>query len=1067
MKEALRKDRLYEIIKTKTRFLSIMSLIALGVFVYIGLKATGPDMRTTIDDYYKSLDFQDISIQSTLGLDDKDVDIINSSRDIDVVEYGYMADYYLGSDNDVIRIYSESINLNYYKVISGRDIEKPNEILLDEKLISKGYQVGEKLEIESDEDSIDMINRKTFDIVGFIKSPEYISDTQRGKTNIGSGDVFAFGITKADNFDSSVYTIARLKYKGLNKEETYSDKYQEKIDKNIRVLKDRLKDRPEVRLSSVVNEAEVNIEEAERKLKDAREELQSSKTMLENAKSELDYGKSQLRSEKSRAAEEFFKADEQLSDGRVELKSAGIKLEMGELLSKVGEDRILRINNNIQKSKENLNVVKLKLDALTRDIEEYESKESLSEYELELLNNKKLEYNIRANDYNRNIEELNSLESELAENLEQISSGRDQLESGKESYSQGKNQISSGQEELQKSRLYAESEFTKASDEIKIGERKYQDGLKEYNEKAPEAETMIADGEKEIEKAKNDLKKIKVPKYIINSRADDSSYYQYLDNSKRIDMLSNVFPVFFFAIAALVSLTTMTRMVDEQRNFMGTLKALGYSNIDIGSKFIVYGFISCMIGVLIGSVLGIIILPKLISDAYTLPYNIDSHTVGIYSIDIILATVISLISTSGAAYFVARKDLKEKASELMRPKVPRSGARIFLERITPLWKKMSFIYKVTARNIFRYKKRMLMTVFGVAGCTALIFMGLSIKSSISGIGEKQYEDLFNYDSIALYNIEDEGNEEKYENALEDIGGIKNNLKVNFSNGNIDDKDLKYEDTLIITTSDANKINHFIKMRDRKTGDYYKLDDEGVFINEKTASVMNLKIGDSFSIEIEDEEYQFRVSGIVENYAGQYIYMTDKYYEKVINKPFKNNAYLIKAQNNSDKNMNDLSKEIMKNKAAVSMISTNYVKAMINDMLKSMDMIVYVILLCGSLLAVVVLYNLTNINVSERQRELSTIKVLGFYDKEVTAYVYRETIFLTILGILSGFIAGILLHRYVLISVEPASIMMDPGTNWFNYIISAAVTIVISLMVMYIIHNKIKKINMIESLKSVE
>lgn len=360
-----------------------------------------------------------------------------------------------------------------------------------------------------------------------------------------------------------------------------------------------------------------------------------------------------------------------------------------------------------------------------------------------------------------------------------------------------------------------------------------------------------------------------------------------------------------------------------------------------------------------------------------------------------------------------------------------------------------------------------MTVFGVAGCTALIFMGLSIKSSISGIGEKQYEDLFNYDSIALYNIEDEGNEEKYENALEDIGGIKNNLKVNFSNGNIDDKDLKYEDTLIITTSDANKINHFIKMRDRKTGDYYKLDDEGVFINEKTASVMNLKIGDSFSIEIEDEEYQFRVSGIVENYAGQYIYMTDKYYEKVINKPFKNNAYLIKAQNNSDKNMNDLSKEIMKNKAAVSMISTNYVKAMINDMLKSMDMIVYVILLCGSLLAVVVLYNLTNINVSERQRELSTIKVLGFYDKEVTAYVYRETIFLTILGILSGFIAGILLHRYVLISVEPASIMMDPGTNWFNYIISAAVTIVISLMVMYIIHNKIKKINMIESLKSVE
>lgn len=1067
MKTALRKDRIFEIIKTKTRFISITMLIALGVFVYTGLKATGPNIRESLDRYYSEFEMQDMSVQSTLGLDEKDINILDNAKGIEHVEYGYLGDYYIDAERNILRVYSEVLNINYYKVTLGRDIEKPDEILLDQKLKSYGYDIGETIEIEADEYSVDTINRHEYKIVGFVVSPEYLSNDDRGKTNIGSGDVFAFGIVKTDNFDSEVHSVARMKFEDTEGLKTYSKEYKEIMKTHISEVKEKFKDRPEIRFNKVVSEAELEIEKAERQLRNARNELDSGRANLEYARSQIEYGRDRLSTEKAEAIKQFAKGEAELSGGRSDLRSAKNKLDIGEFLMAVGDNREERLKQNIESSRASLSQAKNKLDESYAEIVRYESDPNLDEYQKAELKNKKAIYDMELEQYNRKSEELNSMESELISTSAQLSSGKAELSEGRAAYADGKEKLKSGMNELYSSKILAETEFSKAKDEIRDGERKYQEGLKKYEKEAPEAEKKIEEGEREVSKAKEDIRRIKVPKYMVLGRYDNLHFYQYLDNGDRIDLLSNVFPIFFFAIALLVSLTTMTRMVDEQRSFMGTLKALGYSNFDIGKKFIVYGLISGGIGIIIGSIAGALFLPKMIIDAYTVPFNLRGGVTSFYIKDILIASVISLMSTSGAAYMVARKDLRQKASELMRPKVPRSGSRILLERIKPVWRRLSFIQKVTARNLFRYKKRMLMTVFGVAGCTALIFMGFAIKHSFAGILDKQYDELMTYDAIAVYDIEENDNGELYENALEDVAGVKNSMKFNFMYGNVDDDTLRYEQTNILAVSDKKKFNNFMKLRDRKSGDMYSLKDEGVFITEKVASVLKAEVGDNMVVNIDDESYELKISGITENYAGQYIYMTDRYYEDVFKKPYEENAYMIRAKDSSEAGIDNLSRDIMNNKAALTVISSFYVKTQINNMLESMDIIVYVILLCGGLLAVVVLYNLTNINVSERQRELSTIKVLGFFDKEVTAYVYRETIILTVIGILFGYIAGIYLHRYVLLSVEPASVMIDQTTTWTSYIVSGAFTALISLFVMFVIHNKLKKINMIESLKSVE
>lgn len=1068
MKEALRKDRLAEIAKTKMRFLSILSLIALGVFVYTGLKATGANMRDTVDIYYREYEMPDITVQSTLGLDEEDEKIIKSAKGLEALEFGFMTDCLLDSDRNVIRLMSQPKGLALYDILEGEDLNTDDEILLDVKLKDYGYDIGQEMEVHLDDFQTDTLKIKKFNIVGFVKTPEYLSNKDRGKTNIGSGDVFGFGIIKPEAFDSPVYSTAKLRFEDTKNIESYTDQYEEKIDRHVKELRDKFKGRPENRFESVMEDARSEIEDAESQLESAKEQLKEGKEKLDQAGEDIEEGKKRLASEKADALRKLIEGEEQLSDGEYELKTAENKLEIGEIMKNTGERRIDRMQRDIADSQTSLNRAKGKLDALSSEITAMENRGNLTPEEERALERKKYRFNLALDDYNRILSRIRELQSEVSSNINMISNADSQLQSGEEALEQGKNRIEEGEKEYYRSKRDAERMLSEAQEELRKGEEEYTEGLKKYNEKKGDAEKQIAEGEEKLEDAKEAVSRLKKPIYMINSRLDSLDFYQFIDNSRRVDMLSNVFPVFFFGIAILVSLTTMTRMVEEERNLMGTLKALGYSNRDIIKKFTRYGLYSSVIGIAIGSVSGTYFLSKMIFDAYAAPYNILSEYVAFpHYKNIIIAAVISLMSTVGAAYWVGRKALKEKTANLMRPKVPKSGSRILLERIGPLWRKLSFIQKVTARNIFRYKKRMLMTVFGVAGCTALIFMGIGLENSLTGLTEKQYEEIFKFDAIIAFNTEDYPIEE-YENALDNIDNVKKSLKVNYKSGDIMIPEFRHEDTMVISGEDEEKFSEFIKLRNRKTGEEYRLKDDGIFITEKIAEGAGLDIGDYLEFkDNEDKIYKLRIAGTAENYAGQYIYMNDVYYEKVFGEKFENNAYLAAAKDNSDYGMEEMSKELMSNKAVIAIISTNFIKNIINEMLQSIDMIVVVILICAALLAIVVLYNLTNINVSERERELSTIKVLGFFNKEVTAYVYRETIILTFMGIALGLVLGIYLHRYVLLSVEPPSIMLDHTTKWYNYLISSGFTVLVSLGVMIIIHNKLKNINMIESLKSVE
>ncbi|MDO5707632.1 MAG: FtsX-like permease family protein [Andreesenia angusta] len=1067
MKEAIRKDRMIEAIKTKTRFLSILCLIALGVFVYTGLKATGINIRETLENYCEYYNMPDITIRSTLGIDEVDEKIINNTRNLERVEYGYISDYILDNDRNIIRLQSESSDLALYKLLEGKALKEPNDILLDIKLKKKGYDIGQELEVKSEENQTDSLKTKKFNIVGFVKSPEYLSKEDRGKTNIGSGDILGFGIIKDENFNLPFYTIARLKYKDIGDLKSYSKEYEDKVSEYADELRKRFENRSENRLSTFINEAELEIEEAENELKAAREELDRGKNELENAKKDIEEGKERLYTENAEANLKFIEGKEKLLEGENKIKDAKIRLDTGNLLKNFGDNKLFRMEKELNSSQDSLEKARKKLDKLSSDIYDLESLEDLNSNQKEILNSKKYKYNLLLSDYNKIRARVDEIKKEIDMNRKTILESNFELDSGLNDVNSAENILNQEKKKYQEAKLKAKIELNRAKDEIESGEKKYQRGLKEYDDKKVEAEEKIESGEIEIEEAKEEIKKIKKPKYFINSKIDDPNYNYILTSSRNIDSLSNIFPVFFFAIAILVSLTTMTRMVDEQRSFMGTMKALGYSNRDIIKKFTHYGLFSAIIGIIIGSTFGTTVLSKVIFDAYMAPQDIGDIAIKIHYKDIVIASLISLLSTAGAAYWVSIKDLKENAASLMRPKAPEIGSRIFLERFKFIWKRLTFIQKVTARNIFRYKKRMLMTVFGVAGCTALIFMGIGIKNSLSGIEEKQYEELFKFDAIIAYNLEDYP-KDKYENAIDDVENVKESLKVNYKSGNIDSPLLKYENAILLSTDSKEEFSKFIKLRNRKTLENYELNDYGVYIGEKIAKVENIKNGDYIKFKDEDNKiYNLKVSGITENYAGQYIYMTDNYYNKIFNDKYNNNSYLIKAKNNGNKAMEEMSKEIMENKATMAIISTNYIRNIISDMEDSIDAIVLVILACGSLLAIVVLYNLTNINVSERERELSTIKVLGFYNKEVTAYVYRETLLLTIMGIALGLFIGIFLHRYVLLSVEPPSVMMDPETRWYNYLISSIVTLIISIGVLFIIHKKLKAINMIESLKSVE
>ncbi len=684
------------------------------------------------------------------------------------------------------------------------------------------------------------------------------------------------------------------------------------------------------------------------------------------------------------------------------------------------------------------------------------------------LDAQRAEFNAKKAEYENGLDKLEEGRVKLADGQAELNKARAELADGQAKYDDGAAKLEDAMVTFATELAKGEDQMKTAYQKLLVGEADYEKGRREYIDKLPNAQKSIEQGKTELSKAKNELARLKVPDYTINDRYKDMGFFQIIQNSESMDLLSLFFPVFFFLIALLVSLTTMTSMVDEQRLQIGTLTALGYSNWDVIKKYLAYGSFASLIGSLIGIVAGHKILMPVVFDAYSSNFLFKQELPLLSPVFSVIAVLISLLCTGVVAFLTTRASLKDNVAALLRPKAPKSGNRILLERFTPIWHRLSFNYKVTARNIFRYKKRMLMTILGVAGCTALIFIGFGIRDSVSSLLVKQYGELFRYDSVVIFD-ENAAKEElqAFNGELESDSRIAGLYPARLEQGVIQIPGQLDQTVSVVVPEDEAAFRTINQLRERKSKEPIALQN-GAVITEKIAILLGVGVGDELEFKDNDGTFKtIKIAGITENYAGHYLYMAPAYYEEIFGKIYHPNSDYILLLDQSAESASLFSRSMLEKDVVLSTVNTNVAGNAIGDLTQSLNIVVLILILTSSLLAIVVLYNLTNINVSERIRELSTIMVLGFYPREVTAYVYRETMILTIIGIIIGYVFGLLLHGFIVTALAPASVLFDPAIKPASYILAAAFTFAFSLVVMLIMHRRLKRINMVEALKAVE
>lgn len=1176
-KKALWKDIVKEIGQSKARFLSIFSIILLGVAFYAGITATSPDMVDTADHYYKDQQLMDIKVQSTMGLTEDDLDILADLEDA-TVETRYTQDVVLAQSSLVTKLMSipldEKNPLNQPYLVSGRLPEHSGEITLDSKNdYQEAYKVGDTIEIETldEEEGTNNLKKTSFKVVGFTASPEYIETISRGNTTVGNGTLDGFAFIPETDFDMDVYTEADLRFSNVTQQTAYSPEYEKAIEAKTDKIEKALEKRPEERKKDIQDEIQKEIDKGKEEIASAKKALEDGEQELADAKEELDNGWAAYQENKAQMDQKIADAQATLDQKRQELKEAettlankkaDLKQAQAELDEKKAqfeqkkEEGKAQLNNSknyleqaqaaiiypkdqvAQETQQSLSstaeqidpelagvltgyfagkvpasAAKQALDGFEASLAELpeEQKESAQVFlqsareavqspgeqiaadqqQTLIQQGKQIDKSLgdafagyfagevppvnmaaaldqTAAGLSSGEGQLSEAEAQLKAGQQQIDDGRAQIKKAENQLAAGKEQIATGQQELDEQKASGEAELAKAKAKLEDGQADYEAGLEEFKEKQAEGEEKIADGEADIAEAEKQLKDVPLPEYFVLDRTDNPGYAEYNDNAERIAAISKIFPIFFFLIAALVSLTTMTRMVDEQRTQMGTLKALGYSNWDIAKKFVVYSMLASLLGASIGLAIGFYLFPTVIFNAYGAMYHLPEVRISYPIPAILISYLVAFLCTGVAAFAAVRVSLKSNAATLMRPKAPKIGKRIFLERLTLIWERMSFTQKVTARNLFRYKQRMLMTISGVAGCTALILTGLGLSDSIEDVASLQYGKLHQYQAIvALDDSASENNEEKYQQLIEETTEVSDALMVDQENDTVNQKGVNQQEVNLFIPQDPERINQFILLNDRETGKQFKLDDTGAIITEKLAKLYDLKEGDTLEITNNDQEnFTVKVNNIAENYLGHDVYLSPTYYEKVTNEKPDYTMQLLKYSESEEwEKTFGTALTDQKSVAGVSFVST--FSDSFQSTLDSLDIVTIILVVSAALLAFVVLYNLTNINVSERVRELSTIKVLGFYDNEVTMYIYRENLLLTFMGIIVGLLLGFILHGFVLQTVEIDQMMFSPIISISSYIYAAILTTIFSTIVMIAMHIKLKHINMLEALKTID
>ncbi|MBC1548853.1 FtsX-like permease family protein [Listeria sp. FSL L7-1434] len=1134
-RSALWKDIYREIWRSKSRFISIFMLIMLGVAFFSGLKATGPDMLLTADNYFNKYNLANFNVQSTYGIDQTDKQALEKVDGVKQVELGYTADTLMQDKNIVTKLYSMKADnqLNKYKVVTGRLPEKSGEIALDNnKLIHENVQLGDKVTfVKNDGNKLTgTLKESTYKVVGFVQSPAYIQKSERGASTVGKGKTEAFGVIQEQDFALPEYTIANLTFTNLASEKAFSDAYLSNEEKDKDNIETALKNQPEKRLEKIKATEQQKINDATKEINQGKAELQTNEAKLADAKAQLDAGFSEYEAAKKSYDAKISQGEAEIRSGEAELASAKKQLDAAKVQISQGEAAINQAEKELKQGQaawtdannflnrtnsylkntrsviERSQVHRLSAEEMDRDILLYpfdsiakglkltekerngfDSVLSLFIYDYEAgyghLNNEwraEMEFMLSCmptfeNKYQEarvaldgEKQKLEQAQQALAAKKQAFQGPKATYEAGLAKYQAGTKKLAVAKTQLAAGKETGETELQNALAKLNSGQAAYEKNLALFTTEKQKAEPKLASAEKEVKIGQEKLDTLELPKYYVLDRNDNPGYSEYKENADRLTSLSTAFPIFFFLIAALVCLTTMTRMVEEQRTQIGTLKAFGYSNGSIILKYLVYGSIASVIGSVLGILIGFQFFPNIIFNAYKSMYEMPPVDIGFYWSYSLLSLFVALFCTTFTAYVACRAELRANAATLMRPKAPKIGKRIFLERIQFIWKRMNFTSKVTARNLFRYKQRMLMTVLGVAGCTALILTGFGLRNSISDIAKMQYGQIMKYDAAVYQDMSAPPTAKATFDELMDDSNIKSKLAMSQTNIDTVKAGQSAQATSIIVPKNLNELPNYIVLRDRASHTTEKITDDGAIISEKLAKLFDVKPGDTITVKnAENDKFQIKVSAITENYALHYIYMTPTYYQQIFKEKPVYNLDLLMLKDTSEKVESDFAEKLTDSKAVLNVTFSNNVSSMLTDTLDSLNIVIVVLITSAALLAFVVLYNLTNINVSERIRELSTIKVLGFYPKEVTMYVYRENIILTLMGIVTGFVLGFFLHRFIITTAEVDQMMFSPAISWTSYLFSGILTLVFATVVMVVMHIKLKRIDMIEALKSVE
>ena len=834
------------------------------------------------------------------------------------------------------------------------------------------------------------------------------------------------------------------------------DASQEEID--ILAAQVSALEEQEAAVSQQIQASEAQIESQRQQLAATRSELESGLAAVEDGlsqlsqkESELNAGLEQITAGQAQIDAGWIQIQEQentLAASKAEIEAGEQELEKGQKQLKAAKKKLSKAQKEIDSNAETLAAGQAELDANVAKLNDSEAQYASG---LE-------QYHSGARQIAENEAKLTSGEQEIAENEAKLADGEKEIADNEKKLADGEKEITDNEKKLQD-----------AVNDLKKGEKDLADGKKEYEDAKKDAEDEIAENQQKLDDAKKELEDLEMPEWMVTDREELPEYTDYGDNADRLRNIGQVFPVIFFLVAALISLTTMTRMVEEQRTQIGTLKALGYKKSAIAAKYICYAFFATLLGSVLGMLIGEKIIPYIIITAYGIMYHNVANTI---SIDYqpgfaLIASAASVVCTVGATLFASGKELQETPASLMRPPAPKEGKRVLLERFTFIWKHLSFSWKSTIRNLFRYKKRLIMTVFGIAGSMGLMLVGFGIQDSISDIAAIQYRELQHYDGMV---IEDsDATEEEHAELFE---YMKENEQIAHCN--------RVQMTKISAPKGSSNISIYlfvpeslsefakdVTLKNRITGETYELTDEGAAISEKTASLLGLKVGDMIPLKKGDKEYKVRVAVITENYMSHYLYMTPRVYEQTFGEMPEYENIVFTMQEDCKDDLEMAGTRILANPGALSISYTSSLASQVDRMLSTLDAVILVLIVSAGMLAFVVLYNLNNINITERQRELATLKVLGFYDGEVSQYVLRENVILTVLGIMFGAVFGILIHRYVITTVEVDAVMFGRNIKPLSFLYSGILTSIFSIVVNGVMHFKLKTIDMVESLKSVE